>query len=74
MAGGATITNTGDWDPELVGIDSTAERVRFRVNGYSVGGGWQGVDSEFDLPRLTYKGMNYIQADVEYQSGVTKTL
>ena len=71
--GGAQITNTGHWMPELVGLDETAERVRFKINGSHVGG-WQAVDGTFDVPRLTYRGTNYFQAEIEYAGGITKTL
>ncbi|MCA9197937.1 MAG: trypsin-like serine protease [Planctomycetales bacterium] len=71
--GGATVTNTGKWQPAINGIDSTAQRIRFKVNGYVVSD-WQDVDGEYAVPRLNYRGTNYLQADIEYNGGITKSI
>ena len=75
---GTVLTNTGSLQIAIGNLAEDAREVQFRINGRSHEQPFDlvGVDGNavFELPKLTYKGPNYIEADILYDNGRIRTL
>ena len=71
------MTNTGSIRAQLAELSEDAREAVFRINGKVVDQDFEittGGRQEFDLPKLTHAGRNYIEVDLVFEDERIKTL